>query len=169
MELRNYISESLEQMRGRTLASVKDLTPEDLTWRPGPEANHVAFLLWHVARSEDALFNVWIMGGKQVWTTQGWHSRFGLKPEDSGRDWTPQQIGAWSPPALSELLQYMSEVRESVLTGLNKLDLGRLGEKPRPDRPDMTMANILQLIVTHEAHHQGAIDYLIGLKNAGAS
>lgn len=163
MELREYIAESLEQVRARTLDLVKELTPDELVWRPGPEANHTAFLLWHTARSEDALFNRFIAGCEQVWTARGWHRRFGLKPDDTGNGWTAQQVARWTPPSLQDLLRYMGEVRESVLAGLKDLDLGRLGEKPWPARPDRTVANILQLLASHEAHHQGAIEYLVGL------
>lgn len=169
MDLREYIAESLEWVRGRTLDVVKDLTPEELVWRPGPEANHMGFLLWHIARAEDALFHRFVAGDEQVWISQKWYQRFGLKPEDTGNGWTPQQVAAWTPPPLQNLLQYMGEVRESVLTGLKRLDLGRLDERPRPDRPDQTVANLLQLLASHEAHHQGAIEYLVGLKRTGLS
>ena len=169
MDLREYIVESLEQVRARTLNVVKELTPEELAWRPGPEANHVGFLLWHIARAEDALYHRFVAGAEQVWTAREWNRRFGLKPEDTGGGWTPQQVAGWTPPPLRDLLQYMGEVRESVLAGLRQLDVSQLEEKPWPDRPDQTVANILQLLVIHEAHHQGAIEYLVGLKRAGLS
>ena len=169
MELREYIVESLERGRARTLDVVKDITPEELAWMPGPEANHIGFLLWHLARSEDALYHRFVAATEQVWTAQGWDRRFGLRPEDTGNGWTPQQVANWTPPPLPDLLQYMGEVRESVMAGLGQLDLTRLEEKPWPDRPEMTVANILHLLASHEAHHQGAIEYLIGLKRTGLS
>lgn len=169
MELKDYVAESLEQARSRTFNVVKDLTPEELAWRPGPEANPIGFLLWHIARAEDALYHRFIAGAEQVWTAREWDRRFGLKPEDTGGSWTAQQVADWTPPPLQDLLQYMGDVRESVLAGLKELDLGRLGERPRSDRPEQTIANILQLAVIHEAHHQGAIEYLVGLKRAGLS
>lgn len=35
-------------------ASLEGLTPEQLLWRPGPEANSIGWLAWHIARCEDA-------------------------------------------------------------------------------------------------------------------
>jgi uncharacterized damage-inducible protein DinB len=168
MDLREYIGDSLKLGRERTLGVVNGLTPEQMVWRPGPDANSIIFLVWHIARSEDGLYNQWVEGREQVWTAGGWDKRFGLKPEDSGREWTSQQVADFSPPSLEELLQYMDEVRESVLGSLPNLDLSRLGEKPHPGRPDWTKANLLQLLIFHEAHHQGAMEYLIGLQKSGA-
>ena len=85
-----------------------------------------------------------------------------LPSEKPVAEWTPEELGRFTP-ALPDLLSYMSAVRESVLANLSKLDMGRFGEHPRPDRPDLTVANFLQLVASHEAHHQGAIEYLVGL------
>jgi len=167
MEVKEYIAESLQRNRARTLDIIKDLKPDELTWRPGPEANHIAFLLWHIGRAEDGLFNRSIMGREQVWVKDGWDKRFHLKPEDSGGGWTAQQVAAFAPESLDLVLQYMAAVRKSVLQGLPKLDPSRLGEKPQPDRPDWTIGAMLQILVAHEAHHQGAIEYLKGLKRSG--
>ena len=164
MELREYVAESLERVRAATLSVVKDLTSEELLWRPGPEANHIGFLLWHIARWDDYPFNPCVSNHEQVWIAQRWYRRFGLKPEDTGTGWTPQQVADWTPPPLQELLQYMREARDSIIAGLKELDLGRLEERPRLDRPEQTIANILQGRVMHEANHQGEIQYLLGLK-----
>lgn len=169
MELKDYIAESLERVRAATLNIVKDLTPEELVWRPGPDANHIGFLLWHVARWDDYPFHPYVVHREQVWIARGWYQRFGLKPEDTGTGWTAQQVAEWTPPPLQELLQYMNDAREALLVGLKELDMSRLGERPRPDRPEQTIANILQGRVMHEATHQGAIEYVVGLKRTGTS
>jgi uncharacterized damage-inducible protein DinB len=148
---------------------MKDVTPEELTWRPGQDANHIAFLIWHIVRSEDGMFNRWIVGREQVWTKGGWDKKFGLKPDDSGGGWTSQQVAEFKPKTPDQILGYMAEVRKSVLEGLSTLDLKRLSDKPRPDRPEWTVATMLQMLAFHEAHHQGAIDYLKGLKRAPKS
>lgn len=167
MELKQYIKDSLERNRARTLDIIKDLKPDEIIWQPGPQANHIAFLLWHMARSEDGLFNRWIMGREQVWVQNGWDKKFRLGPEDSGGGWTPQQVADFRPMSLDQIVSYMAEVRASLMEGLDKLDMDRLEERPRPDRPDWTIATMLQLLAVHEAHHQGAIEYLKGLKRSG--
>ena len=53
MDLKNFISRAFDIQGKDLLEGVKDLTPEELAWRPAPHANSVGFLLWHMARVED--------------------------------------------------------------------------------------------------------------------
>jgi len=36
------------------LEAVEGLDPGQLTWRPGPDANSIGWLAWHVGRVQDA-------------------------------------------------------------------------------------------------------------------
>ena len=162
MELREYVAEALTRKRNGTLNAVKGLTQKQLDWRPSPQANSIGFLLWHIARGEDGLLNRWAFGSKEVWATGGWDKKIHLPSDKPMGEWTAADLGRFTP-ALADLLAYMSAVRESSLAALKKLDVGRLGEHPRPDRPEWSVATLLQIGVGHEAHHQGAIEYLVGL------
>jgi Protein of unknown function (DUF664) len=56
---------------------VDGLTPEQLAFRVNPEANSIAWLVWHLTRiQDDHLADA--AGADQVWTSQGWVERFGL-------------------------------------------------------------------------------------------
>jgi hypothetical protein len=50
-----------------------------------PEANSIAWLVWHLTRIQDDHV-AGVAGVEQVWTSQGWGERFGLPfdPRDTG-------------------------------------------------------------------------------------
>lgn len=171
MDSREYIRQQLERTRKSTLAMVEGLRDEQLTWQPAPDANHIGFLLFHTFRAEDRYFNRWLAGdGTEVWEREGWSQRWPLpdRPDPSqawwvGNSWTPEEMHNWSPPPLAELLEYGAAVRAAGMETLRTLDMTRLPESLRPDRPEFTVAYYLQQAVIHEAQHQGQIEYIVGL------
>ena len=68
------------------------LNTAQLAWYPGPFANSIGWLVWHMARVEDDHM-AGIAESEQVWLTDGWVDRFAL-PYDSldiGYGQTPDQ------------------------------------------------------------------------------
>jgi hypothetical protein len=171
MDLREFVARSMERTREYTLDMVKDLTPEQLRWRPAPGTNCVAFLLFHVFRAEDRYFHRWISGDGELWERREWSQRWVLPSPPSnpdsiwttGNSWTVAEVEAWQPPPLSELLAYGETVRRSGLAVLHEFDLARLPEAPRAEFPNLTLTHYLISASHHEAQHQGQIDYLLGL------
>ncbi len=66
-----------------------------LTARLDPEANSVAWLVWHLTRVQDDHVAD-VAGTEQVWTAAGWADRFGLPldPSDTGYGHNPDQVAA---------------------------------------------------------------------------
>src|SRR5271163_5011832 len=66
----------------RLIEHVDDLTDgltDDISdYRPTPEANSIAWLIWHSARVQDIQL-AHVAGVEQVWTRGGWVDRFGLE------------------------------------------------------------------------------------------
>lgn len=176
MDVKELVAQTMERTRQSTLRMVEGLTASQLRWQPGPEANPIGFLLFHVFRAEDRYAHRWISNKGEVWFREGWASRYKLpvqppdqeSPLNSGNSWTPQQVAAFQPPPLKELLAYGQAVHQSALAVVRALDPSRLGERPNPRRPELTMVNYLQNCFTHELEHAGQIDYIVGLmKSAG--
>ncbi len=165
MELRQFIIDSWTGTREGTLRATKGITQSQAVWQPAPEANSIAFLLWHIARSEDSLVNLRVAKDVECWSAQGWDKKIALPAPKPVGEWTTAELGKFKP-ALPEVFGYMSAVRECSLSVMAKFDMSRLGEHPMPARPEWTIATILQLVSRHEAHHQGAIEYLVGLAKA---
>ena len=53
MTLNEFVEDALNKEQDFLMEAVKDLTPEELTWRPGPDANPIGWILWHMLRVED--------------------------------------------------------------------------------------------------------------------
>jgi hypothetical protein len=74
---------------------VDGLSPEQLAFRVDPEANSIAWLVWHLTRiQDDHLADAF--EAEQVWTSQGWVERFGL-PLDPGTPATGTRPMTWRP------------------------------------------------------------------------
>lgn len=54
-----------------------DIPADALTFRPDPNANTIAWLIWHLTRVQDDHIAD-AAGSEQVWTADGWDNRFGL-------------------------------------------------------------------------------------------
>ncbi len=171
MDVREFVAQSMERTRQTTLGMVKELTPAQMRWQAGPEANTIGFLVFHAFRTEDRYFHTWMTGTDEVWEREGWSNRWRLPSPPSNPDsiwtmgygWTPQEVANWEPPPMAELLAYGQAVRESSLKLLRELDPGRLEEPMNPDHPQMTIGYFVHSGSHHEAMHQGQIDYILGL------
>ena len=74
---------------------VEGLTAEELAFRVDPEANSIAWLVWHLTRIQDDHVAD-VARVEQVWTSQGWGERFGLPfdPRDTGYGHRSEEVAA---------------------------------------------------------------------------
>ncbi len=72
------------------------LAEAELRLRPASCLNSIAWLLWHLARSEDILVNVLLSNGPQVLDADNWLARLGLTERDMGTGMTSAQVDAIS-------------------------------------------------------------------------
>ena len=87
------VRELLRDSFTRLIEHVDDLTDglsDELSWhRPTPDANSIAWLIWHSARVQDAQLCE-VAGVEQVWLRDGWADRFDLDlPRDRTATDTP--------------------------------------------------------------------------------
>src|SRR5262249_52801975 len=69
------IQSGLEAYLQALQRALAGLTPAAVRWQPALHTNHIAWLVWHMARVEDR----WISRLRQrpeVWTADGWAERF---------------------------------------------------------------------------------------------
>jgi DinB family protein len=147
-------------------ALLDGLTVDDVLWRPDPQANSIGWLLWHLTRVEDDHL-AGVAGSEQVWTNQGWSTRFGLPYDERahGFGMSPEQVGAFSISDLSLLSGYSSAVGErsrAVLDALTDADLDRVIDT-RWD-PPLTVAVRLVSVADEIAQHAGQAGYIRGLR-----
>ena len=175
MNTLDFVEMATTQSRHATLALVSNLDREQLTWRAGPEANPVGFLIWHVFRTEDRYVRL-LTGQEETYTADGWNATWNLPDTitgeraslTTGNSWTSDEVGAFDLPPLEELLAYGEKVRSCAMDLIHNLDPDTLEQIPNPERPDWMTATYLRSMITHEFGHQQQMDYIVGLQKAAA-
>jgi hypothetical protein len=144
--------------------AVDGLTSEQLTYRVDPEANTIAWLVWHLTRIQDDHVAD-LAGTEQVWHRDGWRERFGLPfgPGDHGFGHTAEQVAAVDVPA--ELLtDYHDAVHAATLAYVERLGEQEYDEVvDRRWDPPVTRAVRLVSVVNDDAQHVGQAALLRGV------
>jgi uncharacterized damage-inducible protein DinB len=77
------IQSGLEEYLQGLQRALEGLTPTEVRWQPTLHTNHIAWLVWHMARVED----MWISRlrqGPEAWNAEGWADRFHMDPVSVG-------------------------------------------------------------------------------------
>ncbi|MFF4168690.1 DUF664 domain-containing protein [Streptomyces sp. NPDC001744] len=148
-----------------------DGLPEDrLAVRIDPDANSIAWLVWHLTRvQDDHLADAF--GTEQVWTAGGWADRFGLPFPDgeTGYGQTSAQVGRVRAPA-ELLLGYHDAVRDRTagLVGtVGDADLDRVVDTAWD--PPVTLGVRLVSVIADGLQHAGQAAYVRGVVERAAA
>lgn len=158
------LTDAFERVRESVHQVVDGLSPDDLAWRPDPEANSIAWLVWHLTRVQDDHIAD-VAGGEQLWETGGWAARFDL-PFDQrviGYGQSPAEVGKVRADA-EQLTGYYDAVHSATLSYLDTLteeDFPRVVDE-RWD-PPVTLAARLVSVVNDDTQHVGQAAYVRGL------
>src|SRR5687768_6014013 len=115
------VSELLVELYGRIPAlaaeAVDGLTPESLTRQPSPDTNPIGWLVWHVARVQDAEISG-RLGIEQLWVDGDWAASFGLTPDPSNHGYghTPDDVAAVRPASAAACLDYLGAAHDRTLS-----------------------------------------------------
>ena len=145
-------------------AVVDRLDMDLLTHRVGPDANSIAWLIWHLARIQDDHVAD-VAGIEQVWTSQGFEARFRFPFDtaDTGYGHDRDQVARVRATA-GLLAAYLTAVHEQTVAyvkGLVPEDLDRVVDE-RWD-PPVTLGVRLVSVVNDCAQHVGQAAYVRGL------
>ena len=144
---------------------VDGLGAEDLTYRADPDANTIAWLVWHLTRVQDDHIAD-VAGLEQVWTAQAWFDRFELPfdPAATGYGHTSTDVGAVRVSA--ELLAgYHDAVCEQTLGYVRTLSDGDLERVVDPSwDPPVTLAVRLVSVISDDLQHAGQASFVKGLR-----
>jgi uncharacterized damage-inducible protein DinB len=146
----------LDFARDRTLATLDAIEklPQPqaiLGWRPGPGRAHIAWQLLHVGITEELFASERFRG-----TTPAFGE---LVPRFKGGS-TPDDI----VPTSAEIRQILAETRDhlrATIQGLSAADLETV--PPALAQRNITIGKALQILVWHEAHHQGQAHLTLNL------
>ncbi|WP_319453400.1 MULTISPECIES: mycothiol transferase [unclassified Mycobacterium] len=165
------VRELLRDSFTRVIEHVDDvtdgLTDEVSFYRPTPEANSIAWLVWHSARQHDVQLCD-IAGTEQVWFRDGWVDRFGLDlPRDAmGYGHTPDEVAKVRASAdlLSGYYHAVHRVTLEYVASVTPDELARIVDTRWT--PAVTASVRLVSIIDDSAQHLGTAAYLRGVAPA---
>ena len=164
MNIDAVLADALTRVREQVPAVVGGLDGDDLAWRPDPDGDSIAWLVWHRTRvADDHVAEV--AGTEQVWTSEGWYQRFGLPFPAAAHGYGHSSADVAAVRVPSDLLAgYHDAVAEAVLAYVGILtpgDLDRVVDE-RWD-PPVTLGVRLVSVVNDVTQHIGQAAYVRGL------
>jgi hypothetical protein len=160
----------LESVVGQIKRAREGATEEQLYYRASADANHIAWLAWHLSRWQDYM-TASISGDRQVWVTEGWDHRFALPPdlpnEATGWGDSPEQVADFRVDR-AVLFGYVEAANRAAVERVAKLTPEQL-ERPvlwgTPETPVDTRPawRALMSVCGDSLQHAGQINYIRGL------
>ncbi|WP_159046276.1 mycothiol transferase [Streptomyces sp. MMG1121] len=171
MHAKDILIDGYGRIQEEVHAALDGLGPDALNHRPAPDANSVAWLVWHLTRvQDDHIADAFDLD--QVWLTQDWEKRFGLDlpRHDTGYGHSAAKVAKVRVESAGLLTGYYDAVHEQTLGALRSLaakDLERVVDE-RWD-PPVTLGVRLVSVLSDDLQHVGQAAYLRGLVQSAAA
>ncbi|MDP9091809.1 MAG: DinB family protein [Actinomycetota bacterium] len=164
MDHTEILVEAFTRIRDLVYHTLDGLPAQDLTVRLDPEANTIAWLIWHLSRVQDDHIAE-LAGHDQVWLADGWYDRFEL-PFDGhaiGYGQSAAEVGQVSAPA--DLLTGYHDALHArsidFVRDLSAAELDRVVDR-RWD-PPVTVGVRLVSVISDDLQHVGQAAYVRGV------
>ena len=148
---------------GRTDAALRrafdGLTADQVARRPCESCNSIGSIVIHLGRVMDTWTHR-LVGGDDIWETEGWAEKLGLPANDRG--WTYDKQSSENQKPLSELLGYYQGAFHLWALTVETFPEGRLTD-PVESPLDLNVEQILAHVITELNQHVGQIDYMRGM------
>ena len=144
--------------------TVDGLSTQQLCYRADPQANTIAWLVWHLSRIQDDHLAA-AFGTEQVWITDGWLDRFALpfEPAAHGYGHTTEDVSAVRAGAdlLADYHDATHAQTVRLLTGISDADLDRIVDE-RWDPPVILGVRLVS-VIGDDLQHVGQAAFIRGL------
>jgi hypothetical protein len=174
MNLVQFIDAELNRLHAMLERTAHDLTPEQWHAVPAgnPKANHIAFEMWHYARTEDNIVRFILQDRRPtVWMDGKWADRLGLPPVAQGTGMTSEDAHALRIDDTAAFAGYRQQVWASTKEWLSNPDPAEFDKlvmvKPLGEMPKIRALG--QVCMTHGFTHLGELELirtLLGLPPA---
>ena len=166
MSFKNAVHIGLDEYLRGLHRMLDGLTPEELRWQPSPTSNHIAWIVWHMARAEDLMI---ARAGflNSIWVDGDWASKmgFGGGADDAGGGWTIDQVVAMPEVSVDLLLEYFSSVRERTISEFERsTDEDMANVYNHPPMGEITGAWVWGHAIVEECMHLGQIALIRGMQ-----
>ena len=165
MEIHDTLAELFGRIPPIVRDSVDGLKPDELVERPGPHANPIGWLVWHLTRVQDHHLAE-LIGEEQLWVTGDWAARFGLEPDPSNHGYghSDADVASVRPESAEVLVAYHEAVAgrtTAFIAGLGAADLDRVVDESWD--PPVTLGVRLVSVAVDDLQHAGQAAYVRGL------
>jgi uncharacterized damage-inducible protein DinB len=158
------LTDAFDRVQGTVRSVLSKTDAGILAYRPDPEANSVAWLVWHLSRVQDDHVSD-VAGTEQVWTADGWADRFQLPFDASatGYGQSSAEVAAVqvSPDLLAGYHDAVHDRTIAFLRGLSDTDFDRIVDTSWS--PPVTLGVRLVSVVSDDLQHAGQAAYVRGL------
>jgi uncharacterized damage-inducible protein DinB len=166
-ESTELLDDAFTRIRDTVRRAAGGLDPAQLTERIDPEANTIAWLVWHLTRVQDDHIAE-VAGTPQVWVAGGWAARFGLPFEESatGYGQSAAEVGQVAGPGVTSesLVGYHEAVYAATAAYLRSLpdaELSRVVDEGWD--PPVTLAVRLVSVISDDLQHAGQASFVRGV------
>jgi Protein of unknown function (DUF664) len=161
----DLLVDAFDRVREAVQQTVSGLGAEELNARLDPDANSIAWLVWHLARVQDDHVAD-AAGTEQVWLRDDFVGRFGLPldPKAIGYGHTSEEVAAVRVEDPQLLIDYYEAVHRDTVGYVRNLrdeDFDRIVD--RSWDPAVTLAVRLVSVVGDTMKHVGQAEYVRGI------
>jgi uncharacterized damage-inducible protein DinB len=161
----DLLEDAFTRIRDTVRRAAGGLSEEELSARVDPDANSIAWLVWHLTRVQDDHIAD-VAGTEQVWTAEGWVDRFGLPfaPDETGYAQSSAEVGQVAGVSSELLVGYHEAVYAATVAYLRSLAEGDLDRVVDTNwNPPVTLAVRLVSVVSDDLQHAGQASFVRGI------
>lgn len=161
----DLLTDAFGRVRELVHGAVRDLSAESLAFRVDPDANSIAWLIWHLTRVQDDHIAD-VAGTEQVWTSQGWADQFGLpfSPESIGYGHSSADVAAVRVDSPKQLSGYHDAVHDQTHEYVRELRDGDLDQVIDEGwDPPVTLGVRLVSVIGDDLQHVGQAEFVRGV------
>lgn len=164
MDTKTLLTDAFLRIPSLVQGACDGLGVADLMYRPESGANSIAWLVWHLSRTQDKHIAE-IARTEQVWADPVWVEMTGINRDVSATGFgdTPEQVAAVIPLSSAALVAYNAAVTErtvAYLAGVNGSELDRIIDESYD--PPVSVGVRLVSVISDNLQHAGQARYLRG-------
>jgi hypothetical protein len=151
------------RVQGTVHDVVRGLTSSQLAERLAPDANSIAWLVWHLTRVQDDHVAD-AFGVPQVWTEYGKRFELPFGPGDTGYGHSSEQVAQVTVPSGDLLTGYHDAVHEQTIrlvSGITDADLSRVVDEAWD--PPVTLGVRVVSVISDCLQHAGQAAFIRGI------
>ena len=169
MRTSDVLADGFGRVQGIVHRVLDGITADELAGRVDPQANTVAWLVWHLTRIQDDHVAD-VAGVEQVWTGAGWYDRFALPlgAGETGFGHDTDDVAALDGASAQLLRSYHDAVHAQTLAFVATVtdgDLDRVVDTSWD--PPVTLGVRLVSVISDDLQHAGQASYVRGVLQRG--